>query len=118
MAWCQQSPTQAEFPSRSCPVEFQPEYLDDTPIPGFGIEFEYSLNEAWEKHENKKEGRLERYSRYGMTEEEARRLNVYFNLCNTCILSEEWKFGNILAQIYNGKWEDSLKGLGCVDRNI
>lgn len=42
-------------------------------MPGFGIQFEHSLERAWEDHEDKERGRLTKYSRFGMIEEEARR---------------------------------------------
>jgi hypothetical protein len=42
-------------------------------VPGFGIEFEHCLKRAWEYHEDKERSRLVKYSRFGMTKEEARR---------------------------------------------
>jgi hypothetical protein len=62
----------AEHPP-SIPSPRSQSNAQDDAMPGFGIEFEYSLNRAWKTHEDKKRGRLARYSRFGMTEEEARR---------------------------------------------
>ncbi|TVY50317.1 hypothetical protein LCER1_G009114 [Lachnellula cervina] len=70
MAWYQGPPTPAERPSSPQP---QTNAQDDIAMPGFGIEFEHSLKRAWEDHEDKERGRLAKYSRFGMTEEEARR---------------------------------------------
>ncbi|CAG8973535.1 hypothetical protein HYALB_00002861 [Hymenoscyphus albidus] len=47
---------------------------DDMPMPGFGIEFEYELQRAWERHMSRQSGRLARYGRFGMTEEDAMRV--------------------------------------------
>jgi len=73
MAWYQGPPTPAERPSRIPSPRPQTNAQDDIAMPGFGIEFEHSLKRAWEDHEDKERGRLAKYSRFGMTEEEARR---------------------------------------------
>jgi hypothetical protein len=45
---------------------------DDLIPAGFGIEFGLRLEEAWADHKDRYVGRLARYGRFGMTEDEAR----------------------------------------------
>ncbi|RDL35337.1 uncharacterized protein BP5553_07268 [Venustampulla echinocandica] len=76
MPWPQKSQLSVERKSPiPCPRP-QTNPPDDaycTAMPGFGIEFEFRLREAWEGHEDKERGRLAKYARFGMTKEDARR---------------------------------------------
>lgn len=70
MDWYQGSRSPAERPSQ---IQSRDNAQDDFAMPGFGIEFEYSLKRAWEDHQRRQRLRLARYSRFGMTEEDAMR---------------------------------------------